>query len=108
MLLQYVQVDQSYHLSFPQSIKILPAIGKFHLSTHKLPCFARFSLNFITGAGHVDGEILETLWAPFNKISPTVRSMTLSHRKEVLDDHMRDSNWRKLVGIGKSPLLQKC
>ncbi|KAG1841518.1 hypothetical protein F4604DRAFT_1884906 [Suillus subluteus] len=81
---------------------------QFHLSAHKLPCFARFSLNFITGAGHVDGEILETLWAPFNKISPTVRSMTLSHRKEVLDDHMRDSNWRKLVGIGKSPLLQKC
>ncbi|KAG1859409.1 hypothetical protein C8R48DRAFT_673951 [Suillus tomentosus] len=56
----------------------------------------RFSLNFITGAGHIDGEILETLWAPFNKISPTARSMTLSHRQEVLDDHMRDSNWKKL------------
>ncbi|KAG2351195.1 hypothetical protein BDR07DRAFT_1502284 [Suillus spraguei] len=31
--------------------------------------------------------------------------MTLSHRQEVLDDHMRDSNWKKLVRIGKSPLL---
>ncbi|KAG0695623.1 hypothetical protein DFH29DRAFT_879915 [Suillus ampliporus] len=29
--------------------------------------------------------------------------MSLAHRKEVLDDHMRDSNWKKLVGIGKSP-----
>ncbi|KAG1739749.1 hypothetical protein EDB19DRAFT_1895447 [Suillus lakei] len=96
------RVDQSYHLSLPQSIEILPAIGKFHLSAHKLLCFPRFSLNFITGAGHIDGEILETLCAPFNKISPTVRSMTLPHRKEVLDDHMRDSNWKKLVGIGKS------
>ncbi|KAG1866103.1 hypothetical protein F4604DRAFT_1881801 [Suillus subluteus] len=94
------RVDQSNHLSLPLSIKILPAIGKFHLSTHKLLCFPRFSLNFITGAGHIDGEILETLWAPFNKISPTARSMTLAHRKEVLDDHMRDSNWKKLVGIG--------
>ncbi|KAG1730928.1 hypothetical protein EDD22DRAFT_788602, partial [Suillus occidentalis] len=43
----------------------------FHLSAHKLPCFVRFSLNFVNGAGQVDGEILETLWAPFNKISPT-------------------------------------
>ncbi|KAG1877467.1 hypothetical protein F4604DRAFT_1680133 [Suillus subluteus] len=100
------RVDQSYHLSLPPSIKILPAIGKFHLSAHKLLCFPRFSLNFITGAGHIDGEILETLWAPFNKISPTSRSMTLAHRKEVLDDHMRDSNWKKLVGIVKL-LLKK-
>ncbi|KAG1764500.1 hypothetical protein EV702DRAFT_1051329 [Suillus placidus] len=99
-------VDQSYHLSLPLSIKILPAIGKFHLSAHKLLCFPRFSLNFITGAGHINGEILETLWAPFNKISPTARSMTLAHRKEVLDDHMRDSNWKKLVGIVKL-LLKK-
>ncbi|KAG2059145.1 hypothetical protein BDR06DRAFT_875058, partial [Suillus hirtellus] len=102
------RVNQSYHLSLPQSIKILPAVGKFHLSAHKLLCFPRFSLNFITGAGHIDGEILETLWAPFNKISPTARSMTLSHRQEVLDDHMRDSNWKKLVRIGKSPLFPRC
>jgi hypothetical protein len=101
------RVDRSYHLSLPPSIKILPAIGKFHLSAHKLQCFPRFSLNFITGAGHIDGEILETLWAPFNKISPTARSMTLAHRKEVLDDHMRDSNWKKLVGIGKCSLPSK-
>ncbi|KAG1897763.1 uncharacterized protein F5891DRAFT_1129849 [Suillus fuscotomentosus] len=104
----YERVNQSYHLSLPQSIKILPAIGKFHLSTHKLLCFPRFSLNFITGAGHIDGKILETLWAPFNKISPTARSMTLSHRQEVLDDHMRDSNWKKLVRIGKYPLFPRC
>ncbi|KAG1720229.1 uncharacterized protein EDB91DRAFT_1064937, partial [Suillus paluster] len=73
------RVDQSYHLSLPEGTKILPAIGKFHLSTHKLQCFPRFSLNFMTRAGHIDGEILETLWAPFNKISPTARSMSLAH-----------------------------
>ncbi|KAG2111729.1 uncharacterized protein F5147DRAFT_651355 [Suillus discolor] len=75
------------------------------LTTGVFTSMNRFSLNFITGAGHIDGEILETLWVPFNKISPTARSMTLSHRQEVLDDHMRDSNWKKLVKIGKSPLL---
>ncbi|KAG1784460.1 uncharacterized protein HD556DRAFT_1193916, partial [Suillus plorans] len=28
-------------------------------------------------------EILETLWAPFNKISPTARSMSQAHRQEI-------------------------
>ncbi|KAG0696999.1 hypothetical protein DFH29DRAFT_1024097, partial [Suillus ampliporus] len=81
-------------------------LGKFHLSTHKLACFARYSLNFIEGAAQVDGEILETLWAPFNKISPTARSMSQAHRQAILDDHMCNSNWKKLVGIIKT-LLQK-
>src|SRR5882757_6512158 len=95
-------------LSIPDQRQVTTAVGKFHLSTHKLPCFARFSLNFIEGAGQVDGEILETLWATFNKISPTARSMSQGHRQEILDDHMRDSNWKKLVQIGKysSQLLQ--
>lgn len=88
-------------LSLPEQREVLAAVGKFHLCTHKLPCFARFSLNFIKGAGQVDGEILETLWVPFNKISPTARSMSQHHRQEILDDHMRDSNWKKMVGIGK-------
>jgi hypothetical protein len=88
-------------LSLPAGMEILPAIGKFHLSAHKLDCFPRFSLMFIPGAGHVDGEILETLWSSFNKISPSARSMSLAHRQELYDDHMRDSNWKKLVGLGK-------
>ncbi|KAI6102310.1 hypothetical protein EV401DRAFT_1893973 [Pisolithus croceorrhizus] len=90
----------------PPALEIVPVVGKFHLAAHKLSCFPRYSLNFIKGAGHLDGEILETLWAPFNKISPTARSMTQAHRKEVYDDHMRDSNWKKLVGMVPS-LLKK-
>ncbi|KAG2108609.1 uncharacterized protein F5147DRAFT_799314, partial [Suillus discolor] len=93
-------------LALPDNTKIVAAVGKFHLSAHKLACFARYSLNFIQGAGQVDGEILETLWAPFNKISPTARSMSQAHRQEILDDHMRNSNWRKLVRIVKT-LLRK-
>ncbi|KAI6036179.1 hypothetical protein BKA83DRAFT_4120066 [Pisolithus microcarpus] len=90
----------------PPALEIMPAVGKFHLAAHKLSCFPRYSLNFIKGAGHLDGEILETLWAPFNKISPTARSMTQAHRQEVYDDHMRDSNWKKLVGMVPSLLKQ--
>ncbi|KAI6111092.1 hypothetical protein F5141DRAFT_1214590 [Pisolithus sp. B1] len=85
----------------PPALEIVPGVGKFHLAAHKLSCFPRYSLHFVKGAGHLDGEILETLWAPFDKISPTARSMTQAHRQEVYDDHMRDSNWKKLVGLGE-------
>ncbi|KAI6008512.1 hypothetical protein EDC04DRAFT_2610915 [Pisolithus marmoratus] len=93
------RVKNSPPLLLPPALEIVPAVGKFHFAAHKLSCFPRYSLNFIKGAGHLDGEILETLWAPFNKISPTARSITQAHRQEVYDDHMRDSNWKKLVGM---------
>ncbi|KAI6120244.1 hypothetical protein EDD16DRAFT_1518990 [Pisolithus croceorrhizus] len=100
------RVKNSPSLLLPPAQEIVPAVGKFHLAAHKLSCFPRYSLNFVKGAGHLDGEILETLWAPFNKISPTARSMTQAHRQEEYDDHMRDSNWKKLVGLVPS-LLKK-
>ncbi|KAG2345459.1 hypothetical protein BDR05DRAFT_843178, partial [Suillus weaverae] len=62
-------VDNCQGLFLPKNREVLTAVGKFHLSAHKLPCFARFSLNFVNRAGQVDGKILETLWALFNKIS---------------------------------------
>ena len=51
-------------------------------------------------AGNIDGEIIETLWAFLNRISGSIRAMATSHRKEVLDDHMNEINWRKTVGMG--------
>jgi len=76
-------------------------VGKFHLAAHLPRCFARFSLNFVQCTGQLDGEILETLWSEFNKVSASARSMSKAHRVEVYDDHMRDSNWKKLVGMGE-------
>ena len=52
------------------------------------------------GAGHIDGEIMETLWSGMNKVSGAARSMTKAHRQETLDDYMRDANWKKTIGIG--------
>jgi len=44
------------------------------------------------------------LWAPLNEISRSTRGMLTSHRREVIDDHMNNSNWKKLVDLGKLPL----
>ena len=94
-------MEASSFLYLSPGLEIITAVGKFHLSAHKPECFPRFSLMFTKGAGHVDGKILETLWASFNQISPSARAMSLAHHQEIYDDHMRDSNWKKLVGLSK-------
>ncbi len=92
------RIEESDHLTLPDFEKLLFAVGKFHLGAHITKCFYKHSLNFIEGTGQVDGEIIETLWSRLNKVSTTAQAMTKSHRREVLDDFMRDSNWKKLTG----------
>jgi hypothetical protein len=94
------RLQSSRFLSLPEGMDLIPAVGKFHLTSHRGDCFAKFSLNFVHGAGQQDGEILETLWASLNKAAGSIRAMSKAHRQEVLDDHMRDSNWKKLILIG--------
>ena len=55
------------------------------------------------------GEIIETLWSPLNHTASSARTMTWYHRQEYLDAHMGDSNWKKVVTLGRSelPLNQK-
>jgi len=96
------RVQGSKYLDIPADLEVVPAVGKWHLGAHVVDCFPKFSLNFIQGIGQVDGEILETLWSTTNKVAGTTRAMGKSHRSEVLDDNMYDSNWKKWVGIGKS------
>ena len=93
--------DVSEYISVDLEMKILGAIGKFHLADHVDSCFSKWTLNFMKGAGHIDGEIMETLWSGMNKVSGAARSMGKAHWQETFDDYMRDSNWKKMVGIGK-------
>lgn len=93
--------DVEYYLQLDPGMKVFGAIGKFHLADHVDGCFSKFSLNFMKGAGHIDGEIMETLWSGMNKVSGAARSMSKAHRQETLDDYMRDANWKKTVGIGQ-------
>ena len=84
----------------PIDLEIDRAIGLFHVHDHKEECFFRFASSFIPGAGIVAGEILESLWASLNRITPSTRTATLAHRAEVIDDHASDSNHKKALGMG--------
>jgi hypothetical protein len=100
-----LQASPSLHL--PDGLSYIPCVGKFHLGAHQASCFAKFSLNFVLGAGQQDGEILETLWSSLNKTAGSVRAMSKSHRQETLDDHMQDWNQKKLINLSKSTLCSQ-
>lgn len=94
--------DSSHFLTFPEGLEILRGIGLFHVHGHQDKCYGRFAPTFIQGAGQVDGEILETLWSVLNSTSESLRTMSSAGRQETLDDHMNDSNWKKIVGQGET------
>lgn len=97
----FKRLQEGYpYLSLPEAFDLVVAIGKFHMAAHIDECLAKHSLNFVLGAAQVDGEILETLWAPLNKSAPSTCSMSTSYCREALDWHMSNSNWQKLLGIG--------
>lgn len=90
--------DRIGHL-LPPGLLFDRAIDHFHVHGHRAQCFFRYVSTFIPGAAIVAGEILESLWSSLNTISPAVRTATLAHRAEVLDDHACDSNHKKLLGM---------
>lgn len=92
--------EKSPSLDMPALDRFQKGIGQFHVHGHQTQCFPRYSSNFIRGAGIQDGEILETLWSKLNAIADSTRGMTSAHRREVIDDHMNDSNWTKTTRIG--------
>ena len=94
------RVDRNQFLDLADEFDLVAAVGKWHLGAHIRECFYRFSLNFITGAAQVDGEILETLWSVMDKVAPMTRTASRAYRQEVIDDTMNDGNWKKLVRCG--------
>lgn len=84
-------------ISLPSEIDIIPGIGAWHIHGHRQECLVRFGPSFISGAGRVDGEIMETLWSSLNVISPSARGMSAAHRQELLDYQMNDSNFLKMI-----------
>ncbi|KAI9450358.1 hypothetical protein BJY52DRAFT_1084771, partial [Lactarius psammicola] len=60
------RVAKSPGLSLSSSMELRTGIGLFHNHGHQDSCLPRYSPSFIPGAKQVDGEIIETLWAPLN------------------------------------------
>ena len=97
-----VRVDRSRFLEMVPELTIIPGIGLWHVHGHQDSCYVRYASNFIEGIGWIDGEIMETLWARLNLISPAARGMSSPHRKECLDYQMNDSNFCKMIRMKRT------
>lgn len=93
----YLQERIGHHL--PPGLVFDRAIGLFHVHGHKDECFFRYAPSFIPGTGIVAGEILESLWSNLNTVTPSMRTATLAHRAEMIDDHANNSNYKKMIGM---------
>ncbi|KAG1797171.1 hypothetical protein EV424DRAFT_1592838 [Suillus variegatus] len=95
------------HIRFNRSNKFITfLVPKFHLPAHILACQITYSHNLIRGMGRTDGEAPERGWANINPVATSTREMGPGSRRDTLDDHFGDFNWKKLTNLGVS-LLRK-
>ena len=76
-------------------------VPKFHLRAHIQKCQTAFSFNFSRGVGRTDGEAPERGWANFNRVASSMKEMGPGARRDHLDDHFGDSNWKKRISLGR-------
>ncbi|KAG2137460.1 hypothetical protein DEU56DRAFT_945875 [Suillus clintonianus] len=94
-------------IHFSGDSKILTfLVPKFHLPAHIAACQTSYSLNLIKGMARTDGEAIERGWSNMNPIATSTREMGPGSRRDILDDHFGDWNWRKVSNLGPS-LLKK-
>jgi hypothetical protein len=75
-------------------------VPKFHLPAHILACHIAYSFNLTPNVGRTDGEGVERGWASLNPLATSTKEMGPGSRRDTIDDHFSDANWKKFVGLG--------
>ncbi|KAJ3905079.1 hypothetical protein F5879DRAFT_988649 [Lentinula edodes] len=91
-------------LPLPDSLSVSDMqllIPKFHLMGHQNSCRHQFAFNYANGTGKTDGESVERVWAESNTLAGSTKKMGPGSRRDTLDDHWNDWNWRKSITLGK-------
>jgi hypothetical protein len=102
-----------WHKKFGERMKIFPPeedlnriqhirylVPKFHLPAHIEACNLAFSFNLTKGVGRTDGEAPERGWANINPAAQSTKEMGPGSRRDTLDDHFGDWNWKKIIKMG--------
>ncbi|KAF9500747.1 hypothetical protein BDN71DRAFT_1567169, partial [Pleurotus eryngii] len=87
-------VDPNFHQT-----GITYLIPKFHIYAHRDECQYKYSFNFTPHVGRTDGESPERGWAAMNPVSSSTKEMGPGSRRDTLDDHFGDYNWRKVISM---------
>ncbi|KAJ8472566.1 hypothetical protein ONZ45_g16612 [Pleurotus djamor] len=81
-------------------------VPKFHLFAHRSACHVEYSFNLTPRVGRTDGESPERGWAAMNPIASSTKEMGPGSRRDTLDDHFGDYNWRKVISFHSSLLTK--
>jgi hypothetical protein len=98
------RMSASFPDSWPvnaQAVKLRYAVPKFHLPAHIEKCHRDYSFNYMTQVGRTDGEAPERGWAKINGLAHSTREMGPGSRQDTINDHFGDSNWKKVISMGK-------
>ncbi|KAG6849154.1 hypothetical protein H0H93_010910 [Arthromyces matolae] len=79
-------------------------VPKFHLPAHIESCNLLYSFNLTKGVGRTDGEAPERGWANINRIAQSTKEMGPGARRDTIDDHFNDLNWKKTTQFGEQML----
>lgn len=95
-----LSLPPSHHLNYlTRTIRFF--VPKFHLPAHVSKCQTIFSFNFTRFVGCTDGEAPERGWSNINPVASSTKGMGLGCRRDTLDDHFGDWNWKKVVGLSE-------
>ncbi|KAJ7670787.1 hypothetical protein DFH06DRAFT_1320708 [Mycena polygramma] len=75
-------------------------VPKFHLPAHIEACNLKFSFNLTHDVGQTDGEAPERGWANANPLAGSTKEMGPGSRRDTLDDHFNDWNYKKIIALG--------
>ena len=92
---------RSAYKMFPEEMKILMAIGKFHMEAHGMDCHYRYSFRYLPGVGMTDGEAQERIWSGQNGIALRTREQASGHRHDTLNYFHDDRNYQKANALRK-------
>ncbi|KAJ7292455.1 hypothetical protein C8J57DRAFT_1042053 [Mycena rebaudengoi] len=81
-------------------------IPKFHLPAHIEACNILFSFDLTPFVGQTDGEAPERGWANANPLAASTKEMGPGSRRDTIDDHFNDWNWKKTIALGPTMLTK--
>lgn len=96
------QYPTTLHINSNDQAEYVFLVPKFHLPAHVGECQTKFSFNFNIRVARTDGEAPERGWAHIDPLAPSTREMGPGSRRDTLDDHAGDRNWKKTIFMGKS------
>lgn len=97
---RFQRIDPGFPAINTNCVQVRYLVPKFHLLAHISRCRTRYSFNYSKHVGRTDGEAPERGWAEINPLASSTKEMGPGFRRDTLDCHFGDYNWRKIIGLG--------